>query len=171
MDLVNTIKRIFSRTADPAQKKRPDIGQAAGVTFYPDKVIIRTEDSTDGPWIVSAKLTILPVDTSPVILGQTLRKHFVLTEHKKYEAKSKDVWNEYKKAAGFKTNKETYKDARLIMCSQSKTEITLTPTENTYNTGYLPIKNTSINLPLTVSDENLGIELEKARDISTGYCS
>lgn len=160
VDIITKIKRLFNKPWTDAL--------AADVTFYPNKIIVQTFDYTDGPSIGSTKLTILPVDTSPDILGRTLRKHFNLTEHGLKYQQNKDAWNAYKEAAGFKTNKDTYKDARQVMCRQSNNEIILTPTENLYNTGYEHLPNLDIKLPLTIPDEELGLQLTKARDLSNG---
>ena len=166
MEFIAKIKRLFSKT-DSSEK-------SASVTFYPKQIIVATYDfATTGIGLGSTKLTKLPVDISPEILGQTLRKHFALTEynieHPKDSKAFKKVFDDYKAAAGFKTNKDTYKDAREVGCRMTKMEITLTPSENQYNTGYLPIPNSDIKLPLTISDNELGLELLKAKEIATGY--
>jgi hypothetical protein len=154
MEIIKKIKKLFSKnwTTD----------LAADVTFYPDKIIVQTFDFTDGPSIGSTKFTILAVDTPPDILGQTLRKHFNLTGHGLEYKANKDAWNAFKKAAGFKTNKATYQNARNITCRQTAAEIVLTPTENTYNTGFDHRPDLDIKLPLNTSDLNLGIQILKA---------
>jgi hypothetical protein len=175
MDIVNKIKRLFSK--EPNNDEVDDASSspsfwtsdlAADVTFYPDKIIVQTFDFTDGPSIGSTKFTILSVDTGPDILGQTLRKHFNLTEHGLEFKANNDAWNAFKKAAGFKTNKATYQDARNITCRQTTNEIVLTPSENTYNTGFDHRPDLNIILPLNSSDLELGIQLSKARDLSNG---
>ena len=160
MEIIKKIKKLFYKnwTTD----------LAADVTFYPDKIIVQTFDFTDGPSIGSTKFTILAVDTPPNILGQTLRKHFNLTGHGLEYKANKDAWNDFKKTAGFKTNKSTYQDARKIICRQSITEIVLTPTENTYNTGFDHRPDLDIKLPLNTSDLDLGIQILKARELSNG---
>jgi hypothetical protein len=165
MDIVTKIKRLFSKT-DKSEK-------SASVTFYPNQTIISTYNfATTGIGLASTKLTKLEIDTSPDVIGQTLRKHLALTEydveHPNSSEAFKKVWIDYKLAAGFKTNKETYKDAREIGCRMSKTEITLMPCENQYSKGYFPIPNSEIKLPLTISDTELGQHLLKAREIATG---
>jgi hypothetical protein len=160
VEIIKKIKKLFYKnwTTD----------LAADVTFYPDKIIVQTFDFTDGPSIGSTKFTILAVDTPPNILGQTLRKHFNLTGHGLEYKANKDAWNDFKKTAGFKTNKSTYQDARKIICRQSITEIVLTPTENTYNTGFDHRPDLDIKLPLNTSDLDLGIQILKARELSNG---
>ncbi|MCE3278449.1 MAG: immunity protein [Bacteroidetes bacterium] len=125
-------------------------------------------DFTNGPSIGTTKLTILPYDTTPETLGQTLRKHFNLTEHSLKYQQTSETWKAYKKAAGFKTNKETYQDARNVTCRQSINEIVLTPTENKYNTGFDHRPDLNIHLSLFVSDFELGIQLRKAKELSNG---
>jgi len=141
---------------------------AAAVTFYPDRIIVQTFDFTDGPSLGSTKFTILTVDTSPEVLGQTLRRHFNLAEHGLEYKANKDAWTAFKKAAGFKTNRATYKDAKQISCRQSKAEIILTPTENAYNTGYNSLPDLNIKLPPNTSDLDIGLQLIKARELSNG---
>ena len=165
MNLISKVKQFFWKS-DKSKK-------SAGVTFYPNQIIVKTYDNTrTGLGLVSTKLTKLPIDISPDVLGKTLRKHFSLTaydlEHPKNTEDFKKFWNDYKNAAGFKTNKETYKDAREITCSMSKTGINLIPCENKYNTSYLPISDSETKLDLIISDQDLGIELFKAREIAIG---
>jgi hypothetical protein len=165
MDIITRLKQTFYKL-DKSKK-------SAHVTFYPNQIIITTYDYTEtGLGLVSPKLTKLPIDVSPDVLGKTLRKHFSLTaynlEHPKSSEVFKKYWNEYKNAAGFKTNKETYKDAREISCLMSKTEIKLIPCENKYNTSYLPISDSETKLDLTISDQNLGIKLFESRKYATG---
>lgn len=164
MDIVAKIKGLFSKT-DKSEK-------SASVTFYPGQTIVSTYDfATTGLGLVSKELTKLEAGSSPNVLGQTLRKHFALTkydvEHPNSKEAFKKVWDDYKLAAGFKTNKETYKDAREIACRMSATEITLTPCENQHSRGYFPITSAIIKLPLTISDSELGLQLLKAREIAT----
>jgi hypothetical protein len=162
LNLISKIKGVFT--------KFDNNNKSASVSFYPTQIIIVTYDNaTTGVWLSSAKLTKLGIDVTPEILGQTLRKHFNLTEYEvEHPTDFKKHWNTYKMAAGFKTNKETYKDSKQIGCTQTKTQIILTPNENQYNTGYLPITESEIVLPSAVSDNDLGIQLIKARDCSTG---
>ena len=160
MDIVKKIKRLFKKPWTDAL--------AANVSFYPYKIIVQTLDYTDGPCVITNKFTILAADVSPSVLGQALKKHLSLTEHSQEYHQNSDAWNSYKKAAGFKTNKETYKDARLVSCDQRNTQITLTPTENRYNTGYDYRPDLDIKIPQTISDEDLGLHLTKARDLSNG---
>jgi len=165
MTFISKIKNLFSRT-DTSEK-------SASVTFYPKQIIVATYDfATTGIGIVSTKLTKLPVDVSPEILAHTLHKHFALTEyhfeHPKDSKAFKKVFDDFKAAAGFKTNKDTYKDAREVGCRMTKKAITLMPSKNQYNTGYLPIPHTEIKLPLTIANHELGLELLKAKEIATG---
>jgi hypothetical protein len=160
MDIVKEIKRLFKKPWTDAL--------SANVAFYPNKIIVQTLDYTDGPMVITNKFTILPTDVSLIVLGQTLKKHLHLTEHCVEYNQTENAWTDYKKAAGFKTNKETYKDARLISCDQKDNIITLTPTENRYNTGYDHRPDLNIKLPHTISDEELGLQLTKARDLSNG---
>lgn len=165
MSIIAKIKQIFTKT-DKSKK-------SAHVTFYPNQIIVTTFDfTTTGLGLVSTKLTKLPVDVSSIVLGKTLRKHFSLTtydlKHPKSSPAFKKLWSDYKIAAEFKTNKESYKDARQISCVESETEIILIPCENKYNNSYFPISDAEIKLDLTISDQNLGIELLKAREVATG---
>ncbi|HCS19871.1 MAG TPA: hypothetical protein DIW47_04810 [Bacteroidetes bacterium] len=160
MNLFKKIKLLFKRPWTEAQ--------LAEVFFYPDKIIVLTFDLTDGPWKITDKLTILQANVSPNTLGATLKKHLDLAEYiGNYQPKN-GALSAYKKAAGFKTNKETYQNARCISVHQKDQEITLTPTENLYNTGYDHRSDLAIRLPLTVSDEELGLQLSKARERSNG---
>lgn len=176
MEILKKIKKLFSKESivgavaeiDSHTPKKWTTDLAADVTFYPDKIIVQTIDFTQGPSIGSTKFAILAADTPPDILGQSLRKHLNLTEHGLEYNDTKDSWNAFKKAAGFKTNKATYQDARKIICGQSATEIVLTPTENTYNTGFDHRPELDIKLPLNTSDLDLGIQILKARELSNG---
>jgi hypothetical protein len=160
MDIVKKIKRLFKKPWTDAL--------AANVCFYPDKIIVQTLDYTDGPCVITNKFTVLAADVSLNILGQTFKKHLNLTEHCQEYHQNNDAWDSYKKAAGFKTNKETYKDARLVSCDQRNNEITITPTENRYNTGYDHRPDLAIKVPLAMCDHELGLQLTMARDLSNG---
>ena len=144
--------------------------KSASVTFYLNQIIVQTYDfATTGIGLGSTKLTKLNIDSPPSVLGQTLRKHLSLTEYDvKHPTDFKEHWNAIKKAAGFKTNKETYMDARSLSCGQTETEITITPCENQHNTGYLHVPNTKNILSVTISDHELGLQLLKTRDMATG---
>lgn len=165
MNFFIKIRRLFSNT-DKGKK-------AASVTFYPNQIIVGTYDfTTTGLASASVKLTKLPVDTSPDILGKTLRKHFASTEHDILHPRDskahKKRWEDYKTATGFKTSKETYQDARYVSCRMTETDITLHPNKNKYNRVYLGIPDAQITLPISISDTELGLELLNAREIAKG---
>ncbi len=149
---------------------------SASVTFHPEKIIVNSINKTTlGLEHNSTKLTVLPIDTSADLLGETLRKHFNLCEFNTLHPKAKYrsmLWTEFKKAAGFKTDNDIYQNAKLVECLLTEIDIQLCPLENLYNTGntgYIYLTERKISLPLTISNLDLGKNLFKTKELCKCY--
>jgi len=144
---------------------------SASVNFYPEMIMVQTLDyASIGLCLGSDKITKLKTNVDTNTLGKTLREHLLMTEYNlEYDRNDKKRWEKYKTVCGFKSDKETYQNARNVSCYQEGDLILLTPMENLYNKGYIPIKDTELIIYARQSDSELGEELFKARDLSTGY--
>jgi CDI immunity protein len=110
--------------------------QDAAATLYPDKIVIETVDRIKNSYgVISANVTVLNANVELETLGRTLRHHLNMSRDNLKEKDTKDSYNDYLKAAGFKTRKEHHKNALHLTVHKKDGKIFLEPTINGGPTG------------------------------------
>jgi hypothetical protein len=144
------------------EKVQRPIIKGAGATLYPDKIVIATINRIkDSYGVTSANVTVLGTEVTSQTLGQTLRKHLDQSRDDLKEAETGE-YKDYLKSAGFKNEREHYKNALYITIDQKGNKISLGPTINGgakgVNRGFAHIAG-EVVLDASISDKELGNHL------------
>lgn len=142
--------------------------QQATATFYPDQILIVTDDKTVvGYSIVTTTMTKLPIDAAADTIGQTVRKH-LSSSRTDVPAPSdfKARYQAFLNSAGFKNAKAHHKGGRHLFIYQKDQAVIITPTINGGATGkkrgFLGSKHIpSIQVSASIGDEELGERIKE----------
>ncbi|MBK0403713.1 CdiI family contact-dependent growth inhibition immunity protein [Adhaeribacter sp. BT258] len=159
---MNILKEIF---------KAKDKAKAIGATLYPDKIILATENKVkDGFWIVTDQVSILPTDIDDSDLGEAVRKHLTLSKtdvpNPKGQVEFKQNRDRYKKAIGFRSEKQIMEGARYISIIEENSTLVISSTKNGGTSGdqkghhYLP--ESIVKFPKEISNQGLAQNIKLA---------
>ena len=138
----------------------------ACATLYSDKIVVETIDRVkDGFGISSTKITLLPVDSAPSLLGLTIMQHLRLTAGNLLIPKDhKQHYADFLNKAGFKNGKEHHKNALLVNLYLNGNTISIIPTRNEgytgKNRGFIGIKVAEIIVDADIGNIALGDQIK-----------
>jgi len=152
---------IFKR-----KKKEVEILQHVSATLYPGRILVQTYDrAKERFWLGTTNLSFLNSEIDDKTLGATIRHYMSLTKTEQPRPVDwKQMQQLFLKAAGFKTQKEEYKDAKNVSISRKGPLLTITTSINGEYNGRTRAfwGNGDLELQNNISDAELGLQVRKA---------
>jgi len=146
-----------------------EVLQNAHVTLYPEQILVQAYDrAKEGFWIGTTNLVYIADDASNEHLGSIVRSHMSLTRTgQKRPSDWKAAHKLFLKAAGFKTEKEEYRDAKNVGICRKGSQLTISisingeyngRTRGFWGNGVLEFDN-------NISDAELGQHIREAFEL------